>query len=47
MGGPGADLSTHANDDQEVIDFTDSFDGCPVDISSPHRNQGEHKEEMM
>jgi hypothetical protein len=30
-----------------VIDVTDSFEGMPIDISSPHRNYGEHKEALF
>jgi hypothetical protein len=35
------------NPDEGVIDMTESFDGMPVDISSPHRNYGEHRQELM
>jgi len=29
-----------------IIDVTDTFDGMPIDISSPHLNVGEHKEAL-
>jgi len=50
---PGTAPPEDARDDpvldpeEGVIDVTDSFDGMPIDISSPHRNYGAHREELM